>query len=471
VAWASGESVFLVGPAGVGKTTLAQQLTLARAGLRTDVLGFPVVPDGRRVLYVAADRPQQAQRSFARMVSEADRETLTERLRVWRGPLEADLGARPHILLELCEKHDAGTVVLDSLKDVALELSKDETGSRVNNALQLTVAEGVDVVVLHHQRKATSAGTKPTTLSDVYGSTWLTAGAGSVILLWGEAGWPIVELSHLKQPAGDDRPVRRPARPPHWPECIYDQPNLVAFASRSVPRDHRAAGGRRALRQAWTQRRREGATPARGARGGGSARAAGGPERRRQRPCSEPVRRGRAVPSRGGLTCGYTCGKAITKQSRRAPPRNQSRTNHGNHAEGQKCWSGNHAPITSNHEQEQSRFPAGVAAGKAALKKVEKVTRPARAWTAQHVLTPIGHCVTAMTTCADNAFMALSPLLAAGLTGWGVVALVAACGTVIGCLVTGPMLGAAVIGGGWSTWQLVKTYWRPGASKHYAPLR
>jgi RHS repeat-associated protein len=114
---------------------------------------------------------------------------------------------------------------------------------------------------------------------------------------------------------------------------------------------------------------------------------------------------------------------------------------------------------------------AGVAAGKAALKKVEKVTRPARAWTAQHVLTPIGHCVTAMTTCADNAFMALSPLLVAGLTGWGVVALVAACGTVIGCLVTGPMLGAAVIGGGWSTWQLVKTYWGPGASKHYAPLR
>ena len=62
------------------------------------------------------------------------------------------------------------------------------------------VASEIEVVVSHHQRKATGYNKKPTTLADVYGSTWLTAGAGSVVLLWGEAGDPIVELTHLGSP-------------------------------------------------------------------------------------------------------------------------------------------------------------------------------------------------------------------------------------------------------------------------------
>jgi hypothetical protein len=35
----------------------------------------------------------------------------------------------------------------------------------------------------------------------VYGSTWLTSGLGSVIVLDGKPGDPTVELRHLKQPA------------------------------------------------------------------------------------------------------------------------------------------------------------------------------------------------------------------------------------------------------------------------------
>ncbi len=53
---------------------------------------------------------------------------------------------------------------------------------------------------LHHQRKSGEGGGKPTSLADVYGSVWITGGAGSVILLWGEPGDPVVEFKHLKQP-------------------------------------------------------------------------------------------------------------------------------------------------------------------------------------------------------------------------------------------------------------------------------
>jgi replicative DNA helicase len=76
VAWAAGESLLIVGPPGVGKSTLVQQLVLARIGLRGSVLGWPVAPEPGRVLYVAADRPEQVRRSMARMVSPADRPVL-----------------------------------------------------------------------------------------------------------------------------------------------------------------------------------------------------------------------------------------------------------------------------------------------------------------------------------------------------------------------------------------------------------
>lgn len=198
--WVEGESCVLCGPAGVGKSTIAQQVVKALVGLQGDVLGFPVAPAEGRVLYVAADRPAQIGRSLARMVGEEDRELLRERLVVWRGPLAVDLTADPSALLRLAREHDADTVVIDSLKDVCLDLVKDEVGSRLNRAFQTTLAGGVDLLALHHQRKGQQGG-KPRKIDDVYGSVWVTAGAGSVLLLWGEPGDPVVELSHLKQPS------------------------------------------------------------------------------------------------------------------------------------------------------------------------------------------------------------------------------------------------------------------------------
>jgi replicative DNA helicase len=202
--WAEGQALELVGPSGVGKTTIAGQLTLARIGLRETVLGFPV-RQANRVLYLAGDRPPQIAAAMRRLVTEDDRVALRERLVVWRGPPPADFARNVELLLELARKADADCVFLDSLKDVALGLSDDEVGAGLNSAMQRALVEGVEIGALHHQRKG-QGGTKPKTLEDVYGSTWITAGAGSVLLLWGVAGDSIVELSQLK-------PLRDPVGP------------------------------------------------------------------------------------------------------------------------------------------------------------------------------------------------------------------------------------------------------------------
>lgn len=208
VIWAQGEALMLCGPSGVGKTTMAVQLLRARIGLQAKVLGYSVAQTERRVLYLVMDRPAQFRRAARRAFTEAERHMLSERLVVWKGPPPKDMAADPRLLLRMCRDADADTVFIDSIKDAAVGISKDEVGAGYNRARQAALTEGVEVIELHHMRKSGSDNKQPNTLDDIYGSTWLTAGAGSVALLWGEAGDPVVGWRHLKQPEAEVGPFQ-----------------------------------------------------------------------------------------------------------------------------------------------------------------------------------------------------------------------------------------------------------------------
>lgn len=202
ILWARGESCMIVGPPGVGKTTLTSQVVRGLLGLQETVLGLSVQP-AKRVLYLAMDRPQQIARAAARTFSK-DQEhaaVIADRLMFWPGPPREDLALNQWAMLEMAQEFEADVIVVDSLKDAAVGLVEDGVGAGYNRARQNCLAHGVDVLELHHQKKAGTNHADPKTLADVYGSTWLTSGAGSVILLWGEAGDRTVELRHLKQPA------------------------------------------------------------------------------------------------------------------------------------------------------------------------------------------------------------------------------------------------------------------------------
>jgi replicative DNA helicase len=173
----------LVCPPGAGKSTLAQGIVAARLGLLGgQVLGEPVLGDGGRVLYLALDRPRQIKRGLRRLFTADVSDQVLDRLVIYDQPLPVDLGEplNQRWLLNTARAEGASLVV-DSLKDAVGRPAEDGPANAYNKARQYAVANGIDVIEVHHDRKRSNDGHGGNgQLDDVYGSRWITAGAGSV---------------------------------------------------------------------------------------------------------------------------------------------------------------------------------------------------------------------------------------------------------------------------------------------------
>jgi replicative DNA helicase len=149
------------------------------------------------------------------MVTPDQRPLLDQALTVWLGPPPGRLLEDQRVLLDLATRaglQPGDFVVVDSIKDTAPGIASDEVGAAVNIALQHLLAAGIDVLALHHNRKRGGdkqhGGAYEPDIDDVYGSTFIPAGTGSVVILAGSPGDPIVKMHHVKQPIGEVGPYQ-----------------------------------------------------------------------------------------------------------------------------------------------------------------------------------------------------------------------------------------------------------------------
>lgn len=227
VVWAPGEPLMLFGGNGVFKSTLSHLLVFARLGLlgpdgrpRADhrrvgpddhpddwgaVLGMPVRPMDLAglVLYLAGDRPRQIRRAMRRHRRDWMADVLRDHLLVHDGPLPFDLTTEKDALADMAQAqpHKCSDVFVDSVKDYCPKPSDDESANGYNRARQECVARGMQWVEDHHNRKIQQGQQRTNGIDDVYGSRWLTAGAGSVVSMWvDEEGSTLVHVRQVKSP-------------------------------------------------------------------------------------------------------------------------------------------------------------------------------------------------------------------------------------------------------------------------------
>jgi len=199
ILWAQGQSLIIAGHDGTGKTTLAGNLVRALLGITSEVLGLTVAPAKKNVLYLAMDRPMQAKSNLARMFGPQDEDALGK-LVFHEGPPPEDFAKNTKLLAEMCEAADADICIIDSLKDAAVPLTDDATGAGWNRSRQEALARGIQLLELHHPRKpgGEQSADKIPELADLYGSRWIAAGAGSVIILHGRPGDPVIGVHNRK---------------------------------------------------------------------------------------------------------------------------------------------------------------------------------------------------------------------------------------------------------------------------------
>lgn len=205
--WAYGEPLMIYGPTGIGKTTLAGRLLLSLIGVDpSELLGYPInaIPAGKTVLYIAADRPRQAMRSLRRMTPREAASVLAERLRIEHHRQIWASEKDPEMIYRAAVQTNAAIVFIDSSKDLAGGPLKEEGPAKaLMDSVQICVANDIDVAMLHHPRKSIQEGNnqRELDLDDVYGSAWLTAGQGSVLLVDGKPGSGEFRFTQLKAPA------------------------------------------------------------------------------------------------------------------------------------------------------------------------------------------------------------------------------------------------------------------------------
>jgi replicative DNA helicase len=188
ILWSNGEPLIIAGPTGAGKTSIAGQLIAGLLGIDNfgELFGFTItqqIGHGEKLLYLALDRPKQARRALARQLgSQAAKVQTDDRLHIGRGAF--DFKAFTETLIESFVTQGVKVIVIDSLKDILLNPTDDTAAGEWNRVQQSLTAAGIELLILHHNRKQTRTpqGTKLTRdINDIYGSSKIVWGVGSVV--------------------------------------------------------------------------------------------------------------------------------------------------------------------------------------------------------------------------------------------------------------------------------------------------
>lgn len=207
---AHGGAGLITGWPGAGKTTFSLQLA-AHAALGKDFLTWKNT-GACKVLYLSLEMAAPPLHLF---VSSAQEDyTAKELKQLNKSLLLAPFGVPLHVdkkegyerLTQLLEKHQPDVVFIDSLSMITpKDLTDEEAMKTLFDGLAVVRQEtGAAFVIIHHNRKkaADAQRSKGTELSDVYGSTYITAKVDFALNLAKMEEKNVVQMTTLKNRLG-----------------------------------------------------------------------------------------------------------------------------------------------------------------------------------------------------------------------------------------------------------------------------
>lgn len=189
---------------GVGKTQFTMGLGMACA------IGKPMLSYAptrkHKVLFVSLEMNLPSLKYFADTMApaynEQEREDLQRNFLMfpWGMPIDFMKEESRKGFESIVESERPEGIYIDSLQKIYLgDLSKDEIRGVYTYLSYLRQKFNLYVWLIHHDRKATEGNKRPRDLSDIYGSTYITAEPDSVLHLWrSNPSSNIIELRPLK---------------------------------------------------------------------------------------------------------------------------------------------------------------------------------------------------------------------------------------------------------------------------------
>ena len=206
---AQGGIGLLVGFAGTGKTQLSLQLGATMALGLDKFLKWENASTKKRVLFMSMEMGASSLHLFMSTIIESydDRETLNRNLLLYPlgEPLPLDTEKGQQFFDAVMDEFKPDIVILDSLqKIVSKELTDEQAVKNLFHYLSYARSRyQCAMLVIHHNRKKPNDGQNhDTTLSDVYGSTYITTDVDFVVSLK-KVSKRVLSLESLKNRLGE----------------------------------------------------------------------------------------------------------------------------------------------------------------------------------------------------------------------------------------------------------------------------
>ena len=185
--WAKGAPLYIAGSEGTGKTFLLLQYVRAAFSNEKWLGRFRVAPLERheRIVILNMDRPEPLKIRLGQIIETMALPPMPHRIQMLQ---MSDLQGKnlindPTLLKDICRETESTHVLIDGLDRLLEDVTADQGGRAVADGMTHALSGGFQVMATMHLVKSRDNAPANNRSRDVYGSQYLGASAGSLLVL------------------------------------------------------------------------------------------------------------------------------------------------------------------------------------------------------------------------------------------------------------------------------------------------